>query len=99
MHLHGELLKARSISNEKYILDWTEDINLGDFDDNGNQMRPHIVWFGEAVPALEEAIPLVMQADYIIIIGTSMQVYPAAGLVDFAKPEAKLFYIDLNPAK
>lgn len=99
LHLHGELLKARSISNEKFILDWTEDINVGDFDDNGNQMRPHIVWFGEAVPALEEAIPLVMQADYIIIIGTSMQVYPAAGLVDFAKPEAKLFYIDLNPAK
>jgi len=99
LHLHGELLKARSIKNEKYILDWTEDINVGDFDDNGNQLRPHIVWFGEAVPALEQAVPLVMQADFVIIIGTSMQVYPAAGLIDFAKPEAKLFYIDLNPAK
>ena len=99
LHLHGELLKVRSTKNEKYILDWTEDINLGDFDNNGNQLRPHIVWFGEAVPALEEAIPLVMQADYVIIIGTSLQVYPASGLVDFAKPEAELFYIDLNPAK
>jgi len=99
LHLHGELLKVRSTKNEKYILDWTEDINLGDFDNNGNQLRPHIVWFGEAVPALEEAIPLVMEADYVIIIGTSLQVYPAAGLIDFAKPEAELFYIDLNPAK
>lgn len=99
LHLHGELLKVRSTKNEKYILDWTEDINLGDFDNNGNQLRPHIVWFGEAVPALEEAIPIVMEADYVIIIGTSLQVYPAAGLIDFAKPEAELFYIDLNPAK
>ena len=99
LHLHGELLKARSTKNEKYILDWTEDINLGDLDDNGNQLRPHIVWFGEAVPALEEAIPIVMQADYLVVIGTSLQVYPAAGLIDFAKPEAKLFYIDLNPVK
>lgn len=99
LHLHGELLKARSTKNEKYILDWDEDINLGDLDDNGNQLRPHIVWFGEAVPALEEAIPIVMQADYLVVIGTSLQVYPAAGLIDFAKPEAKLFYIDLNPVK
>lgn len=99
LHLHGELLKARSTKNEKYILNWTEDINLGDFDDKGNQLRPHIVWFGEAVPALEEAIPIVMQADYLVVIGTSLQVYPAAGLIDFAKPEAKLFYIDLKPAR
>jgi len=99
LHLHGELLKVRSTENEKYILDWTDDVNLGDFDDNGNQLRPHIVWFGEAVPALEEAVAITMQADYLIVIGTSLQVYPAAGLIDFAKSEAKLFYIDLNPAK
>lgn len=98
LHLHGELLKVRSIKNHHYILDWSEDVNLGDLDDNGNQLRPHIVWFGEAVPALEEAIPLVMQADYLVVIGTSLQVYPAAGLIDFAKPEAALFYIDLKPA-
>ncbi|WP_296147674.1 NAD-dependent deacylase [uncultured Flavobacterium sp.] len=99
LHLHGELLKARSTKNENYILDWKEDLNLGHFDENGNQLRPHIVWFGEAVPALEEAATITMQADYLVIIGTSLQVYPAAGLIDFAKPEAKLFYIDLNPAK
>lgn len=99
LHLHGELLKARSTRNDKYILNWTEDINVGDFDDKGNQLRPHIVWFGEAVPALEEAIPIVIQADYLVVIGTSLQVYPAAGLIDFAKPEAKLFYIDLKPAR
>jgi len=99
LHLHGELLKVRSTKNEKYILDWTDDLNLGHFDDNGNQLRPHIVWFGEAVPALEEAVSITIQADYLVVIGTSLQVYPAAGLIDFAKPEAKLFYIDLNPAK
>lgn len=99
LHLHGELLKVRSVKNHDDILDWSEDVNLGDLDDNGNQLRPHIVWFGEAVPALEEAIPLVMQADYLVVIGTSLQVYPAAGLIDFAKPEAALFYIDLKPAK
>lgn len=98
LHLHGELLKVRSVKNHDYILDWSEDVNLGDLDDNGNQLRPHIVWFGEAVPALEEAIPLMMQADYLVVIGTSLQVYPAAGLIDFAKPEAALFYIDLKPA-
>ena len=98
LHLHGELLKVRSVKNHDYILDWSEDVNLGDLDDNGNQLRPHIVWFGEAVPGLEEAIPLVMQADYLVVIGTSLQVYPAAGLIDFAKPEATLFYIDLKPA-
>lgn len=99
LHLHGELLKVRSTKNENYILDWTDDLNLGHFDDKGNQLRPHIVWFGESVPALEEAVAITIQADYLVVIGTSLQVYPAAGLIDFAKPEAKLFYIDLNPAK
>ncbi len=99
LHLHGELLKARSTKNENYVLDWTDDLNLGHFDDNENQLRPHIVWFGEAVPALEKAVAITLQADYLVVIGTSLQVYPAAGLIDFAKPEAKLFYIDLNPAK
>ena len=74
LHLHGELLKVRSTRNESYVLDWRGDLQLGDFDTNGNQLRPHIVWFGEAVPALEDAIVLVEQADYIAIIGTSLQV-------------------------
>ncbi|MDP2162095.1 MAG: Sir2 family NAD-dependent protein deacetylase, partial [Flavobacterium sp.] len=94
LHLHGELTKVRSIHNENYILDWTSDLNWGDTDPHGHQLRPHIVWFGEAVPAIEEAIPLVEEADYLVIIGTSMQVYPAAGLVHYAKPTTPIFYID-----
>ncbi len=94
LHLHGELLKVRSTQNESYVLDWRGDLQLGDFDTNGNQLRPHIVWFGEAVPALEAAIDLVEQADYIAIIGTSLQVYPAAGLTDFASKNVPIFYID-----
>jgi NAD-dependent deacetylase len=99
LHLHGELLKVRSTQNENDILDWNVDLNLGDFDKHGNQLRPHIVWFGEAVPALDMAICLVQEADVLIIIGTSMQVYPAAGLIDFAKPNIPIYYIDPKPAE
>ena len=99
LHLHGELLKVRSTKRENYILDWTDDLNFGDLDDNGHQLRPHIVWFGEAVPALEEAVRITNEADFFAVVGTSLQVYPAAGLVDFAKPGTTLFYVDLNPAR
>lgn len=99
LHLHGELLKVRSTKRENYILDWTDDLNFGDLDDNGHQLRPHIVWFGEAVPALEEAVSITNEADFFAVVGTSLQVYPAAGLVDFAKPGTPLFYVDLNPAR
>jgi len=98
LHLHGELTKVRSVIDEDYILDWTEDIHLGDTDTNGNQLRPHIVWFGEAVPAIDEAIPLMEQADSVIIIGTSLQVYPAAGLMHYAKSNVPVYYIDPKPA-
>lgn len=98
LHLHGELTKVRSVANENYILDWTEDLNLGDTDKNGNQLRPHIVWFGEAVPAIDDAIPMMEEADIVIIIGTSLQVYPAAGLMHYAKPHIPVYYIDPNPA-
>jgi NAD-dependent deacetylase len=102
LHLHGELLKVRSTnpeaSGENYILDWNTDLNKGDVDPNGNQLRPHIVWFGEEVPALEEALGIVQSADFIAIIGTSMQVYPAAGLIHYGKPETPIFYIDPKPA-
>jgi NAD-dependent deacetylase len=98
LHLHGELLKVRSTKNERYILDWNNDLNKGDVDPNGNQLRPHIVWFGEEVPALEEALGIVQSADFIAIIGTSMQVYPAAGLIHYGKPETPIFYIDPKPA-
>ncbi|SHI61888.1 SIR2 family NAD-dependent protein deacylase [Flavobacterium terrae] len=98
LHLHGELTKVRSVADENYILDWTEDIHLGDTDTNGNQLRPQIVWFGEAVPAIEDAIPMMEEADIVIIIGTSLQVYPAAGLMHYAKSSTPVFYIDPKPA-
>lgn len=99
LHLHGELLKARSSINKNYILDWTADLNFGDVDDKGNQLRPHIVWFGEEVPALEAAIQITEQADIFVVIGTSLQVYPAAGLMEFTSPEIPVFYIDPKPIK
>jgi NAD-dependent deacetylase len=102
LHLHGELLKVRSTnpeaSGEDYILDWRHDLVLGDVDDKGHQLRPHIVWFGEMVPALEEAITITEQADYVVVIGTSLQVYPAASLIHYANPNVPVFYIDPRPA-
>lgn len=99
LHLHGELLKVRSTKNPEYILDWRDDLNFGDFDENKNQLRPHIVWFGEEVPALEEALTLTQSADYFAVIGTSLQVYPTAGLIDFTTRETPIFYIDPKPIK
>ena len=96
--MHGELLKVRSTRNHNLILDWADDLFTGDLDENGHQLRPHIVWFGEAVPALEAAIDLVEQADYIAIIGTSLQVYPAAGLIHYSQSNIPVFYIDPRPA-
>jgi NAD-dependent deacetylase len=99
LHLHGELLKVRSDRNPpKQILDWNTDLKLGDLDQNENQLRPHIVWFGEAVPALEEAVEIAQQADYFAVVGTSLQVYPAAGLIHYAPLHVPIFYIDPNPA-
>jgi NAD-dependent deacetylase len=98
LHLHGELRKVRSTVDETYILEWKSDLNIGDFDKNGNQLRPHIVWFGEAVPALDEAIEITQTADYLVIIGTSMQVYPAAGLLYYTNKNVPIFYIDPKPA-
>ena len=98
IHLHGELLKVRSSNNPNTILDWKKDILVGDLCKEGHQLRPHIVWFGEEVPLLETAAMHVQEADYIIIIGTSMQVYPAAGLIDFAKKGAPIFFIDPKPS-
>lgn len=98
LHLHGELLKARSIYNENDIIQITGDINLGDLHTDGHQLRPHIVWFGEAVPAIADAMAIVEQADYVIVVGTSLQVYPAAGLIDYAPRTTPIFYIDPKPA-
>ena len=98
LHLHGELLKVRSTKNYNHVLDWEKDLLLGDLDENGNQLRPHIVWFGEAVPALEEAVYLTEQADFFAVVGTSLQVYPAAGLLSYAMPHVPVFYVDPKPA-
>jgi NAD-dependent SIR2 family protein deacetylase len=99
LHLHGELLKVRSTKNPNYILNWHDDLNFGDLDDNKNQLRPHIVWFGEDVPALDQAIAITKNADYFVVVGTSLQVYPAAGLIDFTNPKTAVFYIDPKPVK
>ncbi len=98
IHLHGELMKVRSVVDDNYIVDWKDNLYLGDLDPKGHQLRPHIVWFGEAVPKLEVSIPYLINADIILIIGTSMQVYPAAGLVAYANPISKIYYIDPQPS-
>ncbi|MBV6652186.1 MAG: NAD-dependent deacylase [Mameliella sp.] len=98
LHLHGELFKVRSIKNPELVYEWKKDLHLGDACENGSQLRPHIVWFGEAVPMLEEAAMEVVDADVILIIGSSMQVYPAAGLVSFARKAKKIYYVDPKPS-
>jgi NAD-dependent deacetylase len=98
VHLHGELTKVRSTGNPSTIMSWETDLVLGDNCKDGFQLRPHIVWFGEAVPELETAVPLVADADIILVVGTSMQVYPAAGLVGYALPGARIFYLDPKPS-
>ncbi len=97
LHLHGELRKVRSTSNPSIIYHWEKDLNLGDQCEIGSQLRPHIVWFGEAVPMMERAIDIVASADILVIIGTSLQVYPAAGLLHYASSGIPRFYIDPFP--
>lgn len=97
IHLHGELLKARSTKYEDLIYDCITDIHLGDVCIKGYQLRPHIVWFGEMVPMLETAIESIRDANVVIVIGSSMQVYPAASLVAYAPLDAMIYYIDPNP--
>ena len=96
-HLHGELLKARSTGDEKDVLEWKKNLVLGNLCKKNYQLRPHIVWFGEMVPLLEKAIKITKTADILVIIGTSMQVYPAASLVDFVKPNTPIYFIDPKP--
>jgi len=98
VHLHGELLKVRSTFDENLVLDWKEDLNMGDFCEHNHQLRPHVVWFGEAVPMMDVAMQIVEKADAVIIVGTSMQVYPAAGLIQYAPEQAEIFFIDPQPS-
>jgi len=97
IHLHGELNKVRSTGNNKLVYEWTDDLNLGDVCEQGHQLRPHIVWFGEMVPMLESAVVECQKGEIFIIIGTSMQVYPAASLIAYAPSNSKIFYIDPKP--
>jgi len=96
-HLHGELLKVRSTLDKNDVLYWRKDLLLGDLCKKKSQLRPHIVWFGEAVPLLEKAIKITQTADILVIIGTSMQVYPAASLINYAKPNTPIYFIDPKP--
>ena len=82
---------------KRQVYEWKKDIHTGDICDKGFQLRPHIVWFGEMVPMLEKAIEEIRNADVVIVIGSSMQVYPAASLVAYAPLDADIYYIDPNP--
>ncbi len=97
LHLHGELFKVRSTVNENLVLDWKKDLNWGDMGEDGHQLRPHIVWFGEMVPMLGPAIEITQTADILIIIGTSMQVYPAASLVNYVPYGTPIYFVDPRP--
>ena len=98
VHLHGELRKARSTLDPSLIYDKEDDINIGDKCEKGSQLRPHIVWFGEAVPMLEKAAMITSNADVLIIVGTSMQVYPAAGLINYVENHVPIYFIDPKPS-
>jgi len=100
LHLHGELRKARSAVDENLIYDIEDkEINQGDLCEKGSQLRPHIVWFGEQVPKMQEAEKIVQQADIFVVIGTSLEVYPAASLLYFVNPELPKYIIDPNIPK
>ncbi|MBS1513708.1 MAG: NAD-dependent deacylase [Bacteroidetes bacterium] len=95
IHLHGEIKKSRSTFDSSLIYDIEgSELNLGDKCEKGSQLRPHIVWFGEAVPMIETAIRYCFTADIFIVIGTSMVVYPAASLIEFVPPDCAKYIID-----
>lgn len=97
LHLHGELSKVRSVKDESLIYDiGANAIELGDLADDGGQLRPHIVWFGEMVPMIEPAADICLNADIFIVVGTSLQVYPAAGLVGYVGEHVPKFVVDPN---
>jgi NAD-dependent deacetylase len=100
LHLHGELKKSRSTVDENLIYEIKgAELNIGDKCEKGSQLRPHIVWFGESVPAIQEAAEIVKKADIFAVIGTSLNVYPAAGLIDYAKKNVPIYLIDPNEVK
>ena len=97
LHLHGELKKSRSTIDPSLIYPIEgEELNLGDKCEKGSQLRPHVVWFGEQVPAIQDAIAITETCDVFIVVGTSLNVYPAASLIDFVPKKAEIFLIDPN---
>jgi NAD-dependent deacetylase len=96
LHLHGEIFKMRSLGTSEEILEIRNDINLGDKGKDGTQLRPHIVWFEEPVPMIEDAALVMQTADIFVLAGTSLQVYPAAGLLDFVNDDVPKYIIDRN---
>ncbi len=94
LHLHGEIFKMRTVIDEENIFEIRGDINMGNIGEDGTQLRPHIVWFGEVVPMMEKAAAVLQQCDYFVVVGTSLQVYPAASLLYYADPAIPKFIID-----
>lgn len=94
LHLHGEIFKMRSEKNENLVYDIRGDIQLGDAAEDGAQLRPAIVWFEEPVPKIEEAMEIVTQADIFVVVGTSLVVYPAAGLIHYTPPHIPKYIVD-----
>lgn len=99
IHLHGSLFQARGTGKKEEIHDWNRELmQIGDFASDGSQLRPHIVWFGESVPMMEPAISEVMKAEAMLVVGTSLQVYPAASLLSYLPPHQPILYLDPHPA-
>jgi len=94
LHLHGEILKARSSCDERLVYEWEKDIVPGDKCEKGSQLRPHIVWFNEPVPMIEYAAKICSRADIFLVIGSSLVVYPAAGLVEFVGQDVPKYVVD-----
>ena len=94
IHLHGQIFSMRSVKDDTTIYPINGDIRLGDTAEDGSQLRPHIVWFGEPVPMIEKAVSIMNDCDYFVVVGTSLQVYPAASLLQYAPPYLPKFIID-----
>ena len=102
LHLHGEVMKACTMEDREVVIDLSPeppDIHLGDKDAKGHQLRPYIVWFGEAVPMIELAIDWVQESDIVVVIGTSLNVYPAAGLLNYVRNGQPIYLIDPKEVK
>lgn len=97
IHLHGEILKSRSTAGGDVTYPCRADLRVGDVCERGSQLRPHVVWFGEQVPLMDRAIEVAKTADFLIVVGTSLEVYPAASLIDYVPFESVKFVIDPNP--